>query len=163
MPRNNLLIRIVKSYGRDVIKWLNGVGARYAIGIGLAAGGALSLLVATVIGTAAAFYFIETGYGPYTAYAIIGGAYGVLGIAGLISGRALLGKPAISVPSPHRQIQMLKRAISVPAATLLLASDRREPSRPDLLTQVLAAGAAVTLLGWIVVTHLQRRQGTDRR
>lgn len=163
MPSTNIFVRIVKSYGDEVRKWLNGIGKRYAAGIGLMAGGALLVMVAAGVGTAAAFHYIEMQHGAYTAYAIVGGSYGVLGIAGLSAGRVLLGQSASRAPSPQPQIQILKRSLAVPTAALFLPSDRREVSGPDPLTQVLATCAAVTLLGWVAVTQLQRRQGRDRK
>lgn len=163
MPSTNLLIRVLKSYSEDVRKWLNSIGRRYAAGIGFMAIGALLVIVAAGVGTAAVFHYIEMEHGAYLAYAIIGGAYCVLGIAGLFVGRGLLGQPASPVPSPQRQVQILKRSLTVPAAALFVSSDRREVSGPDPLTQVLAVGAAATLLGWVAVTELQRRQGRDRK
>lgn len=158
----NFLVRIVKSYGADVGKWLAGIGKRYAAGIGLMVGGALLAIVAAGVGTAAAFHYIEMEYGTYTAYAIVGGSYGVLGVAGLFAGRVLLGQSASPAPSPQPQIQILKQSLAIPTGALFLSSDRRDISRPDLLTQVLAVGAAATLLGWVAVTELQRRQRRNR-
>jgi hypothetical protein len=163
-PRTaGFLVRILKSYGDDVRKWLAGIGTRYAAGIGLMVGGALLQMVAAGVGTAAALHYVEIEYGTYTAYAIVGGAYGILGVDGLFAGRVLLGRSASPAPSPQPQIQILKQSLAVPTAALFLSSKRRKILRPDALTQVLAVGAAATLLGWVAATQLECRHDRDQK
>lgn len=162
-PTSNLVVRMLKSYGDDLRKWLSGIGTRYAMGIGLMACGAVLLTVAAGIGTAAAFHYIETRYGAYVAYAVVGGACFVLGTVGLLAGRATLGQPAAPLPSPQRQAQILKQSIAAPATALLFPSNRRQSSRVDPVTQILAVGAATVLLGWVTATHLHRHERSDRK
>lgn len=157
-----LLAGMATSYGNDLRQWLKGLGTRYATGIGLMAGGVLLIIGAAGVGTAAALHYFEMRYGASIAYAIIGGTYCVLGTAGLVAGRALLGKPAAPAPSPQRQLQILKRMLPVSTAASFLPSNRREVSGPDLVTRTLATAAAVTLLGWVALSQFQRRRGRDQ-
>jgi hypothetical protein len=120
--------------------------------------GAISIVMAVSVGFAAAFHFIEAQYGVYVAYGAIGGFLLVLGLLGLLTGRLLLKRPLPPVPRPRGQTDMLKRSIAAPLAARL-----NSPSaRVDPVTQVLAAAAAVTLVGWIAASRFNRNSGAVR-
>lgn len=156
----NVLVWMVTSYVGDLRNWVSSLGSRYAMATGLMAVGAVSLIVATGVGIAAGFHALEIRYGIWIAYAAIGGAFALIGIAGLVAGQLVLNRPAASVPTPQRQMKALKGSmISAVGAQLAL---RGQSSQADPVTRVLAAGAAATLLGWVAITYLQRRRGEER-
>ena len=156
----NILVRLVTSYVGDLQNWVSSLGTRYAIAAGLMAVGAVALIIAAGVGVAAGFHALEMRYGTWIAYAVIGGTFAVIGIAGLVAGRTVLNRPAAPVPSPQRQMKALKGSmVSAVGAQLAL---RGQASQGDPVTRVLAAGAAATLLGWIAITYLQRRTGAER-
>jgi len=72
---SNLLIALVKSYGRDLKHWLGGLTTRYAAGAGLIAAGVVLLLVAAGVAISAGFHALEIHYGTYVAYGVVGGAF----------------------------------------------------------------------------------------
>ena len=157
---SNIVVRMLKSYGGDLRGWLSSLGTRYALAAGLLAGGAVLLLVAAGVGVAAGFYAIELHYGAYVAYAVVGGSFLICGIAALLAGKMVLNRPAVSVPTPQRQLQTLKGSMMSAVGTQLSLGGRS--TRPDPVTRMLAAGAAATLIGWVAVTWLQRRSGAER-
>jgi hypothetical protein len=150
---------IFRSYLADLRQWLGRLVTGYALACGVMLVGAVSLLVAIGIGVAAAFHALEAHYGIWIAYAAIGGVFLLLGILGLVVGRVLLARPAPAVPRPGRQADMLKRAIAVPVAARLIASNRTGAGRSvDPTTRALAAGAAIMLVGWFAASRARRQR-----
>ncbi|WP_244485048.1 hypothetical protein [Bradyrhizobium tropiciagri] len=154
--RSSVLSLIFRSYLADLQQWIGQMVTGYALTCSFMLIGAVSLVIAMGVGVAAAFHAIEVRYDIWIAYAVIGGAFLLLGFAGLIVGRALLARPAPSVPLPSRQADMLKRAIAVPVAARLIATSQTGASA-DATTQALAAGAAVLLVGWFAASRFRRR------
>jgi hypothetical protein len=156
----NIVVRVVTSYIGDLRNWVSSLGTRYTMAAGLMTVGAASLTVAAGIGVAAGFHALEMRYGTWTAYAVVGGIFAVIGIAALLAGRMVLNRPAAPVPSPQRQMKALKGSVvSALGASLAL---RKQPAQGDPVTRVLAAGAAATLIGWVAITYLQQRSGAER-
>jgi hypothetical protein len=152
---SNLLISLAKSYGRDLKHWFGGLTTRYAAGAGLLAAGVVLLLVAAGVAISAGFHALEIHYGTYVAYGVVGGVFLLLGVAGLVAGRMMLSRPTAPLPSPGRQFQVIKRAVTVPAITTLVSHGGR---RMDPVSRGLAVGAAAILLGWIAVNAAQRQR-----
>jgi len=149
---------IFRSYVQDLRQWIGHQASGYALACGFLLAGALSLVVAAGIGSAAAFHALELRYGVWAAYAVVGGAFLVLGLVGLLAGRVVLARPAPAMPQPSRQVDMLKRAVAVPVAARLIAVSRTGAmAKADPTTQVLAAGAAVMLVGWFAASRFRRR------
>lgn len=156
----NIVVRVFTSYGNDLRSWVSSLGTRYAMAAGLMAVGAVSLILAAGIGIAAAFHALEMRYGTWIAYAVVGGAFAVIGVAGMLAGRTVLNTPAAPVPSPQRQMRALKGTMmNAVGAQLAL---RGQSSQGDPVTRMLAAGAAATLIGWVAITYLQQRTGAER-
>ena len=122
---SNLLISWAKSYGRDLKHWFGGLTTRYAAGAGLLAAGVVLLLVAAGVAISAGFHALEIHYGTYVAYGVVGGVFLLLGVAGLVAGRMMLSRPTAPLPSPGRQFQVIKRAVTVPAITTLVSHGGR--------------------------------------
>lgn len=157
--RPSSLNLIFRSYLADLRQWLGRLVTGYALACGFMLVGAVSLLVAIGIGVAAAFHALEVHYGSWIAYAATGGVFLLLGIVGLVVGRLLLARPAPAVPSPGRQADMLKRAIAVPVAARLIASNRTGAGGSvDPTTRALAAGAAIMLVGWFASSRARRQR-----
>ncbi|PAY06746.1 hypothetical protein CK489_28205 [Bradyrhizobium sp. UFLA03-84] len=156
--RSSSLSLIFRSYLADLRQWIGQVMTGYALACAFMLVGAMSLLVAIGIGVAAGFHALEVRYGIWIAYAVVGGAFLLLGLVGLVAGRVLLARPAPAVPRPSRQAAMLKRAIAVPVAARLIATSRSAAgTSADTTTQALAAGAALLLVGWFAATRFRRR------
>nr|QIG97366.1 hypothetical protein G6P99_36630 [Bradyrhizobium sp. 6(2017)] len=148
---------IAQSYLADLRQWIERLVTGYALACGFMLVGAVSLLVAIGIGGAAAFHAIDLRYGIWIAYAAIGGVFLLLGLLGLGTGRGLLARPAPAAPRSGQQADMLKRAVAVPVAARLIATSRSGAGvNADPTTQVLAAGAAVMLIGWFAVSRFKR-------
>jgi hypothetical protein len=166
MSANSLsssLSLIFRSYLADLRHWTGQMMTGYALTCGFMLVGTVSLLIAIGIGVAAGFHALELRYDIWIAYAVVGGAFLVLGILGLTAGRVLLARPAPALPRPSRQADMLKRAIAAPvAARLITTSQSAAGTRADTTTQALATGAAVLLLGWFVASRVRRRPDAIR-
>ncbi|MGY4480012.1 hypothetical protein [Bradyrhizobium sp. USDA 3364] len=154
--RSSSLSLVFGSYLADLRQWIGQVMTGYALAGAFMLVGAASLLIAIGIGVAAGFHALEVRYDIWIAYAVVAGAFLVLGLAGLVAGRALLARPAPAVPRPSRQADMLKRSIAVPVAARLIATSRAGVSA-DSTTQALAVGAAVLLVGWFAASRFRRR------
>ncbi|WP_420965892.1 hypothetical protein [Bradyrhizobium sp. B120] len=156
--RSPSLSLVFRSYLGDVRRWIAHLVTGYAVACGFLLVAAVSLLVAFGIGVAAGFHALELHYDIWIAYAVVGGAFLLLGLVGLLAGRMLLARPAPAVPRPSRQADMLKRAIVVPvAARLIVTSGSGSGASVDLTTRTLAAGAAIMLVGWFAASRLRRR------
>jgi len=153
---SNLFIALVTSYGRDLKHWLGGLTTRYAAGAGLLTAGVVLLLVAAGVAISAAFHALEIHYGAYVAYGVVGGVFLLLGVAGLVAGKAMLSRPVAPLPAPARQFQVLKRAVTAPVIATLVAQGGRRAGRMDPVSRGLAVGAAAILLGWMVANKFQR-------
>lgn len=156
--RSSSLSLIVRSYLGDLRHWIGCLVTGYAVACGVMLFGVVSLLIAIGIGVGAAFHALEMRYNIWIAYAMVGGAFLLLGLVGLLAGRILLARPAPAVPRPSRQSDMLKRAIAVPVAARQIATSRSgSGAGVDPTTQVLAAGAAIMLVAWFAASHFKRR------
>ena len=156
--RSSSLSLIFHSYLTDLRRWIAHLVTGYAVACGFLLVGAVSLLVAIGIGAGAAFHALEVRYDIWVAYAVVGGAFLLLGLVALLAGRMLLARPAPAVPRPSRQADMLKRTIVVPvAARLIVTSGSESGASVDLTTRALAAGAAIMLVGWFAASRLRRR------
>jgi hypothetical protein len=153
---SNLLVALVKSYGGDLKHWLGGLTTRYAAGAGLIAAGVVLLLVAVGIAISAGFHALETHYGIYVAYGVVGGVFLLLGVAGLVAGRTMLSRPAAPLPAPGRHFQVLKRAVTVPAIATLVAQGGRRAGQMDPVSRGLAVGAAAILAAWVAANQARR-------
>ncbi|QOZ34442.1 hypothetical protein [Bradyrhizobium sp. CCBAU 53421] len=156
--RSPSLSLVFRSYLGDVRRWIAQLVTGYAVACGVLLIGAVSFLIAIGFGVGAGFHALELHFDIWIAYAVVGGAFLLLGLAGLLAGRMLLAGPAPAVPRPGRQAGMLKRAIVVPVAARLIATSRSAAgTRVDPATQALAAGAAIMLVGWFAASRFGRR------
>jgi len=155
---------LLSSYIAELKRWAARIATGYALATAMLVAGAFSIAVALGIGMAALFHWLEVHYGPYVAYGMLGGLFLLGGIASLIIGLRLLRRPLPPVPYPYRQARALKRAITAPAVSrALTAVYAGNGARPDKVTQALACAAAVTLLGWIAASYVQRSSMANRR
>lgn len=163
VPRPSFLTLAIRSYVAELRKWFGGVMRRYELAIGLLLAGVIALIIAIGVGISATFHIIEVRYGSWWAYVAVGGFFLTLGLITLLAGTAMLKRPLPSVPRPHRQVDTLKRSVVMPISVRLLSvpvTERR--GKVDPITQALAAAAAVTLIGWIVVSRI-RGSGEEPR
>jgi hypothetical protein len=160
--RPSLLNLILHSYVADLQKWGTRLVTGYAVAFGVMLTGPIFLIVAAGIGVTAAFHFLEMRYGAPVAYGAIGGVFFVLGLAALLTGSLMLQRPLPAIPRPGRQAAMLKSAITASVAARLVSTSRPGAAvGTDHVARVLAAAAAVTLVGWIVASRFNRA-GTVR-
>jgi len=152
---------ILRSYVADLRTWIGRLLTGYALACGLMLAGAIFIFIAIGFGVGAGFHFIEVRYGLGVAYGTVGGAFLMLGLAGLLAGRLLVKRPAPALPRPHRQADMIKRSIVAPVAARLMFSSRTGPGT-DPVMRAAAVGAAVILLGWIAASRFRREPGTDQ-
>lgn len=162
-PSSNLPIALVRSYGRDLKHWLGSLTTHYAVAAGLLTAGVVFLVAAAGVAISASFHALETHYGVYIAYGVVGGLFLLLGVAGLVAGRVMLSRPAASMPAPERQFQVLKRAVTAPAIAAVFAQGGRRAHRIDPVSRGLAVGAAALLLGWIAVNRTRRQPNPGRK
>lgn len=156
--RPSSLSLIVRSYLGDLRQWIGHLVTGYAVACAVMLVGAVSLGIGIGAGVAAAFHALEVRYDIWIAYAVLGSTFLVIGLAGLVAGRALLARPAPEVPRPTRQADVLKRSIAAPVAARLIAASRSGTAAGvDPTTQALAAGAAIMLVGWFAASRLRRR------
>jgi hypothetical protein len=155
---SGLFGRALTSYRDSLRRWLSDISAQYVLALGLILLGVVSLLVATGVAAAAAFHYIAEIYGVYRAYESIGGGFLLLGLVAIAMGRSVLGRPLRSLPSPQPQIRQFKRSVLAAADGILV---RPQTRRADPLTQLLAIGAAATLLGWMITAHINVKSGQD--
>jgi hypothetical protein len=146
--------RALTSYSDSLREWLSNVSTQYALALGLLLFGVASLLAATGVAVAAAFHYITELYGVYRAYESIGGCFLLFGLVATGAGRSMLGRPLRPLPSPRRQIHEIQRSMFAAAN---IASVRPQTRRADPVTQLLAVGAAATLLGWVITAHFNNR------
>ncbi|NEU99739.1 phage holin family protein, partial [Bradyrhizobium sp. UFLA 03-164] len=96
--RPSSLSLIFRSYLGDLRRWIGHLVTGYAVACGFMLVGAISLLIAIGIGVSAAFHALEARYDVWIAYAVVGGAFLVLGLAGLVAGRVMLARPGPEIP-----------------------------------------------------------------
>ena len=154
---------LLRSYMAELNRWAAKIATGYALATAILVAGVFSIAVALGIGVAALFHWLEVHYGPYVAYATLGGLFLLGGIAGFVIGLRLLRRPLPPLPRPRRQVRALKHAIAAPAVSRALSTVYvGNGTRPDKVTQALACAAAVTLLGWIAASYVQRSSVADR-
>ena len=154
--------RLLRSYAGDVRDWASGIAKRYEIAALVLLASALALLIAFGFGLAALFHFIALRYGENTAFAILGGAFGLLALAGILSGLALLKRQLPPLPRPQRQLRELKRSLAIPAVLQLLnRQGRARAIARDPAAQIILTAAAALALGWIVAATRSSRRGTS--
>jgi len=145
-----------RSYTADLQNWSTRISINYAVAVGLLFCGTVAVMLATGISIAAVFHVIEVRYGIYIAYAAVGGFFLLVGLIALLAGGRFLKQPIPPVPRPHRQLQMIKRSITAPVAISLMSKMMSGNAKQvDPVTKGLAAAAAVTLIGWIAVSHFR--------
>ena len=122
---SNLLIALVKSYGRDLKHGLRGLTTRYAAGAGLLGSGVLFLVVAAGVAISAAFHALEIHYGAHVAYGVVGGTFLLLGVAGLVAGRVIFLVQSHPCLRQNDSFKCSNEAATAPAIATLVAQGGR--------------------------------------
>jgi hypothetical protein len=153
--------RLLRSYAGDVRDWASGIVRQYEIAAFVLLASALALLIAFGFGIAALFHFVALRYGENTAFAILGGGFGLVAIAGIFTGLALLKRQLPPLPRPQRQLGELKRALAIPAVVQLLNDQGRARAMArDPAAQIIVTAAAALAVGWILAATRSARRGT---
>jgi uncharacterized membrane protein len=156
-------VALGRSYVMDLRGWALKLAAGYGFAAAFLIGGVLAVLAAAAVGAAALFHFIDVRYGENVAFAVFGSGLLALGMILLLAGWAMLRRRAAPFPRPYRQAQAAKRMVIGSAMTRAIAEwGEGQGKKPDLLTQVLVGGAAVLVVGWIMVSRLQSGAQGDR-
>jgi hypothetical protein len=154
---------LLGGYVTDLNRWARRIITGYALTAAILVMGGCSILVALGVGAAALFHWLEVNYGPYVAYGGLGGFFLLLGIVCIIVGLQLLKRSIPPVPRPRRQIHAVQQAVTIPAASRLLATMHAGNAvKPDKVTQALAGTAAMVLLGWIATSYIWRSTAERR-
>jgi hypothetical protein len=149
---------MLRAYAKEIRHWAMGVAARRAVALGTMLAAAISLVVALGIGVSALFHYIETTYGIYIAFAIVGGCFLLFGVVGMTIGLGSWNRPISSFPRPHLRSRLLKASFVLPAAARTLAGRANE--NRGVHKQILAAAAAGIFIAWIVASR--RGRGSAR-
>ncbi len=152
---------LLRSYGQEVRDWAGGIAKRYEIAALILIASALALLVALGFGIAALFHFVALRYGEYLAFAILGGGFAIVAIAGIITGMVLLKRRLPPMPGPQRQFSEFKRSLALPAVRQVLKpGDRTRAIARDPVAQIILTTAGALALGWIIAATRNTRRMT---
>ena len=152
---------LLHSYAEDLRNWAGGIAKRYEIAALILLASALAVLVAIGFGLGALFHFVALRYGEYAAFAILGGGFAVVALAGIIAGVVLLKRRLPPLPRPQRQLGQLKRSLAIPAVRQVLKpGERTRAIARDPVAQIILTTAAALALGWIVAAARSSRRGT---
>jgi hypothetical protein len=146
---NNGFVGLIGRYLAKLSAWTKLRIGRYGVAFGLLAIGALMLVVAAAIGTAAGFHFLELRYGIWTAYGIVGGAFAGSAAIALIAGWVILKAKPPSMPAPPTPARLLRHAVAPIALRLSSTAEARRTLPVDPRTGLFAAGAALLLVAWV--------------
>ena len=179
----NQVKRAMQSYMRDRTAQATGTVTSYAVAAGLFAASGIFLIAACFVGLVALFRWIETTYGRFPAFGVIGGLLVVISVicAALAAGR-LKRKPS-NFPSLGSRLRVAisanplkasptevirdKAASLMPTAAgsagRLGASSFKAATRPLRDNRQAQAGLvlAATLLGWAAVRRQSRKRRMD--
>lgn len=157
---NSSFTSLIRRYLQKMLAWAKLRIESYGLAFGLLAIGVLFLAVALAIGTAAGFHFIELHYGIWTAYGVVGGSFAGLAAVALIAGWIILKAKPPAIPAPPSPARLLRHAVAPMALRLASTADRRQTlAAVDQRKGLLAAGAALLVVGWIA--SRQKNQSTE--
>jgi hypothetical protein len=157
---NSSFTGLIRRYLQKMLAWTKLRIGRYGLAFGLLAIGVLFLAVALAIGTAAGFHFIELHYGVWTAYGVVGGTFAGLAAVALIAGWMILKAKPPAMPTPPSPARLLRQAVAPGTLRLASTADRRQTlAAVDQRKGLLAAGAALLVVGWIA--SRQKNQSTE--
>ncbi len=130
------------SYVEDRTDHSKSVVKAYAVGAGFYAAAGAFFLAALLVGAGALFHYIELAYGPYTAFAVVGGVLVLLAAISAAIAAAKMKPPAAKFPGLMDRLRVAitgKRvkssllpadAIAASAAATKPVSKRAADSRP---------------------------------
>jgi Putative Actinobacterial Holin-X, holin superfamily III len=141
---------------RKLVGWAKQRATTYGVAAGLLLAAVILLAVATGVATAALFYFIELRYGPWTAYGVTGGSFAALGTVAILVALRMLKRQGPPVPRPPSTAKLFRQAAPLMATRLASAQHSVATQRADGTTRLLAAGAALLLIGLVASSNRQR-------
>jgi hypothetical protein len=151
---------LLRSYAEDLRNWAGGIAKRYEIAALILLVSAVAVLVAIAFGIGALFHFVALRYGEYTSFAILGGGFAIVALAGIITGVALLKQRLPPLPRPQRQLGELKRSLAIPAVRQVLKpGERTRAIARDPVAQIILTTAVALALGWIIAATRNSRKG----
>jgi hypothetical protein len=157
---------VLRAYGLELRGWVGGIGLRYGAAAFLLLCGSASLIAAIGVGVAALFHWLEANYGLNHAYAIVSGLLAVLSLASALTATLLCKRGLPPVPRPGRQTIALGRHMAADTSIAASAAPRtpliKAPFKVDAPTEVMAALAAVCLVGWVVWSRRSASQTPAR-
>lgn len=121
------------SYVRDRTDEGKSIAIRYAIGAGLYAAAGIFLIAAIIVGTGALFYWLETNYGKYIAFAIVGGVLVFFAMLCAVSAAIKLKPKKTHYPSlaSRMRVAVTANPLTGPAAAKAAAAATLASSMTD--------------------------------
>jgi hypothetical protein len=144
----------LQSWAGDLKGWTTGIIIRYAVAVALLLGAAAGLVGAIAVGMAALFRFVESHYGPNTAYEALAGGLVLLALISAGVAMLLLKGKLPPIPRPGRQrTKAVGRSL---AAETMLAATPQRLLKTDPATEIMIGLAAACLVGWLAASRLGR-------
>ena len=152
----------LRSYLGRLAAWAKQRATGYGVTAALILFAILFIGIGAGVGIAALFHWIELQYGASTAYSVIGGSFGVVGVSALLGTLTLGKRRKPPLPAPPSVTQLVRRAALPMANRFALETRTGIAGRADGTTQLLAAAAALLLIGWAVASRTTRSSRPER-
>jgi hypothetical protein len=147
----------LQSYAGDLKGWTTRIVIRYVVAIALLLAAVAGLVGAVAVGMGALFRFLESHYGPNTAYEAVAGGLVVLALVSAGIGVLMLKSGLPPIPRPRRE--KAKAAGRSLAAETMLAATPQRLLKTDPATEIMIGLAAACLVGWLAASRLGRLRG----
>ena len=151
------LLEPLRSYLGRLAAWAKQRATGYGVGAAL-----MFIVIGAGVGIAALFHWIELQYNVSTAYSVIGGSFGVVGICALLVALILVKRRKPPLPAPPSVTQSVRRAALPMANRFALETRIGNAGRADGTTRLLAAAAALLLIGWAVASRTTQSSRPER-
>jgi hypothetical protein len=136
----------IRGYLGRLAAWAKKRATSYGVAAALIVVAILFIGIGCGVGTAALFHWIALHYGAWTAYGVIGGFFGAVGLSALLAAVILIKRRSPPLPTPPRATHLLHQ-VALPMANRVAS---KTETRTDATTRLLATGAALLLAGWAV-------------
>lgn len=147
------LLGPLRSYVGGLMAWAKQRAAGYGMAAALIVVAILFIGIGAGVGTAALFHWIELKYGAWTAYSVIGGLFGVVGMSALLFALIMVKRRKPPLPVPPSFADVVRRAALPVASRFVPETGAGIAGRADGTTRLLAAAATLLLIGWAVASH----------
>jgi hypothetical protein len=151
----------LQSYAGDLRGWTTAIVIRYAVAVALLLAAVAGLVGAIAVGMAALFRFLESHYGPNTAYEAVAGLLVCLALVSAGLALVLLKGKLPPIPRPGRR-RTKAAGRSLAAKAMLVTTSNRGLLKTDSATEIMIGLAAACLVGWLVTSRVGRSNGQAR-